>query len=206
MSTLLQKEDRRERVIQLFQSIIGYLDKERNLDKLMEYVGELHYVFELMYNDDLQFYSRKFPKFGSAVTAIELDSTRLLEEADGAFDADQLERIIREYKQTTTRNAQTAIDVLEKIPAIRDTKSFSKVSRQPFSYPDDDPLKKLQLPPELVGKILENVSGKKGPSGTHSSQLAMDVGRSGVSSNARNGGRKTKKNRSRRKKTHGRRV
>lgn len=205
MSTLLQKEDRRERVIQLFQSIIGSLDKERNIDKLLEYVGELHYVFQLMYNDDLEFYSRKFPKFGSAVTAIELDSTRLLERADGADDDNQLERIVREYKETTTRNAQTAIDVLEKIPAIRDTKSFSKVSRQPFSYPDDPP-EKRRLPPELIDKILENVSGKKGPSGTHLSQLAMNVGRSGVSSNSRNGGRKTKKNRSRRKKTHGRRV
>ena len=203
MSTLLQKEDRRERVIHLFQSIIGSLDKERNIDKLLEYVGELHYVFQLMYNDDLEFYSRKFPKFGSAVTAIELDSTRLLERADGADDDNQLERIVREYKETTTRNAQTAIDVLEKIPAIRDTKSFSKVSRQPFSYPDDPP-EKRRLPPELIDKILENVSGKKGPSGTHLSQLAMNVGRSGVSSNARNGGKKTKRNHRRSKKTRSR--
>lgn len=208
MATLLVKEDRRERTINLFRSIIGYLDKETNRNKLVQYSSELHYVFQLMHKDDIELYSDKFPVFKRAVRSITEDSMGLSDRLDDAFDEGEMEVIIRDYKQDTTRNAQRVIDILEKIPAIRDTSNLRKTEKNPLSkykYHIQDPLdsekqieQEKEIPPDASGKIASFLSGKEGLIESQTAQLKRDVGRGGR--------RKTKKNRSRRKKTHGRRV
>ena len=61
-----------------------------------------------------------------------------------------------------------------------------------------------KVPKDVADNIASFVTGKKGTLGAQLSQLAVDSGKPGVSS--KNGGKKTKKNRTKRRKTHGRRV
>jgi hypothetical protein len=60
-----------------------------------------------------------------------------------------------------------------------------------------------KVPKDTAEHVASFLTGKKGSLGAQASQLKVDIGKSGVPSK---GGRKTKKNKSSKKKTHGRRV
>jgi hypothetical protein len=61
-----------------------------------------------------------------------------------------------------------------------------------------------KVPKETAEHVASFLTGKKGSLGAQSSQMNVDLGKPGVSS--KKGGRKTKKNKSSKRKTHGRRV
>lgn len=61
-----------------------------------------------------------------------------------------------------------------------------------------------KLPKDVADRIASYLSGKKGAVAAQLSQIAVSEGKPGVST--KKGGRKTKKKRSSKKKTHGRRV
>ena len=89
---------------------------------------------------------------------------------------------------------------------LRNTKKFI-VSMEPkkdlanLLETEREPLS--QLPDDIVRNIGSYVSGEEGSLGAQMSKLRVRSNRSGVPTH---GGRKTKKNRSQRRKTHGRRI
>jgi hypothetical protein len=80
----------------------------------------------------------------------------------------------------------------EKSEQVKDMSSLLATEREPLS----------KLPADLANKVASYVSGEEGTMGVQMSKALQAVGKSGVHGKGR---RKTKKNRVKRRKTHGRR-
>lgn len=107
----------------------------------------------------------------------------------GRDDALPTKKQIREFKKEVLPKLLEAMGMGDRV----DSRALALAAKDPFP----------QLPEDVVGAIGSVLSGQEGPLGVQRSKLRVKYGKPGVPSN---GGRKTKKNRSSNKKTHGRRV
>ena len=134
---------------------------------------------------------------------------------DYYYDETHAEEIVEEFSnstrpithdQLTKRNTDKLIDILNetinkfqsfliKVSRVMDTASVSGVEKEFLSE---------KVPKVVAERIVSNLSGKEGSIGAQQSQLRVEYGKPGVQ--GKKGGRKTKKKRSSKKKTHGRRV
>lgn len=100
---------------------------------------------------------------------------------------------IREYKEAVKTRMETLIGILKDqnklAQSIKDLASLKQVEKAPFASKG--------LPEDVVGVIAKNLTGKRGTMDAQMAELRKEVGK---------GGRKTKKNKSSKRKTHGRRV
>ena len=186
-----EKEQDRQTLIKTLEANLIHLEKATNEDKLVKFAGDLIADIAEVASPDISAiirYKRTLPEFRRVYTDLVTDSSNIVEQIEApGEEQDELPGVIEEYIRNTKDNLEQLIQILKQIPAVKDTSNLIKTEKVPLS----------KFPPGLSDKIASYLSGKEGSIQTQMAELRRDT---------RRGGRKTKKNRSRRKKTHGRRV
>ena len=99
----------------------------------------------------------------------------------------------REYKESVVADLRSLIKILKSMDALavgaKSMAAFNQIEKAPFASKG--------LSEDTAGVISSYLTGKRGTPAMQAEQLRKEVGK---------GGRKTKKNKSSKKKTHGRRV
>ena len=137
--------------------------------------------------DDVEFLSKMLPELKGMVKELVEELEDIDDEIKNPEEDGMPQQDVVRYKRSLRDTLKTFKRMVEPLLPGRDLARLVKTEKVPLS----------QLPPGVSDKIASYLSGKEGSIQTQMAELRRDT---------RRGGRKTKKNRSRRKKTHGRRV
>jgi hypothetical protein len=177
----VREREERERLVKEFDRILAKLKDAKNRKKFEAATGELYEALEMdTSTGNLQ--------------RVEYDRNELIIVLEDIFEneevlADPARR--REERENLIRMLQEFIDTLNAMSGVKDLANVVGTEKEFLSE---------KVPKDSAEHIASFLTGKKGSLGAQKSQLAVDLGRAGISSR-REGGKKTKKNKSSKRKT-----
>lgn len=180
----VEEREERERLVKEFDRILVKLKDATTKRKLEEAVGQLYEALEMDTST-------------GNLKRVEYLRNDLIVAIDELFQEDVMGDPFRrrEERENLIEMLQGLIDTLTSMSGVKDMSSVMGTEKDFLSE---------KVPKETAEHVASFLTGKKGSLGAQSSQMNVDLGKPGVSS--KKGGRKTKKNKSSKRKTHGRRV
>lgn len=172
----MDRREERLRLIDVFERILKKFKQASTPSKVYLATGELYGILTEGMEED----------YGNS-WQVESGRNELIGNAEEVFQ-DQQERALtsekaERYRQGFVTDLEEMIRLLNEMNIPQDLSNLMKTEKNPLS----------KLPPDVADKVASYVSGREGSIPSQMAQL-------------RRGGRKTKKKRSSKKKTHGRRV
>jgi len=177
----VEEREERERLVKEFDRILAKLKVAKNRGKFETAASELQDALEMDSSIG------NLPRVEHLRNNLIMDLEDIFENEEVL--ADPARR--REERENLIRMLQEFIDTLNAMSGVKDLANVVGTEKEFLSE---------KVPKDSAEHIASFLTGKKGSLGAQKSQLAVDLGRAGISSR-REGGKKTKKNKSSKRKT-----
>jgi DNA repair exonuclease SbcCD ATPase subunit len=191
-----EMKENTEEIISYIDYYLRKINAVNDQQSLASVADRIESTFSSKIDESVAFFSSKLPPLKSVVKELEKETyTIVKEEDDLERDEPMTEQRIEEYKRSLQGKLETIKLMVSAFLPSRDLTRLMKTEKEPLS----------KLPEDIVNNITHFLSARRGTLLEQINELRTEAGLPPLPPK-KEGGRKTKKNRSRRKKTHGRRV
>lgn len=190
-------EDTLQHFLLHVNSSVRKLEKVSDVDSLQQFIFSVRRSYQKDTVDDVEFLRDRFPDVENLVDQLVEELENINEEIENPEEEDGMsQQDVAKYKRSLQNRLKALKQVFEPFLSKRkDLASLVKTEKVPLS----------KFPPGVSDEIASYLSGEEGSIESQMNRIRAQSGKPPLPPK-KGSGKKTKKNRSRRKKTHGRRV